>query len=102
MCNGDTIGQPTPCTPGGNTGGCINLTRNTYDLQNDKLGSCFPEKGAGCAIAIRNFRGRYKSVFINSAVAFMAIKIGLIFLATFATNGLLLKHGKPIPSNGDV
>ena len=50
----------------------------------------FQKKGAGCAIAIRNFKERYKSVFINSAVAFMAIKLGLIFLATFATMAYFL------------
>ncbi|MEK6728433.1 MAG: hypothetical protein AABY76_00230, partial [Planctomycetota bacterium] len=48
------------------------------------------KKSAGCAIAIRNFKERYKSVFINSAVAFMAIKLGLIFLATFATMAYFL------------
>ncbi len=50
----------------------------------------FQKKYAGCAIAARNFKERYKSVFINSAVAFMAIKIGLIFLATFATMAYFL------------
>lgn len=45
----------------------------------------FQQKCDGCAIAVRNFKERYKSVFINSAVVFMAIKLGLILLATFAT-----------------
>ena len=50
----------------------------------------FQKKGAGCVIAIRNFKEQYKSIFINSAVAFMAIKLGLIFLATFATMAYFL------------
>jgi hypothetical protein len=54
------------------------------------LALVFREKCAGCATAIRNFKERYKSVFINSAVAFMAIKLGLIFLATFATMAYFL------------
>ncbi len=54
------------------------------------LALVFREKCAGCATAIRNFKGRYKSVFINSAVTFMAIKLGLIFLATFATMAYFL------------
>lgn len=50
----------------------------------------FQQKFAGYAIAVRNFKERYKSVLINSAVTFMAIKLGLIFLATFATLAYLL------------
>lgn len=50
----------------------------------------FQEKGRVCAIAIRNFKERHKSVFINSAVIFMAIKLALIFLATFATMAYFL------------
>ncbi len=50
----------------------------------------FQKKCAECAIAVRNFKERYKSVFINSAVVFMAIKLGLIFLATFATMAYFL------------
>lgn len=50
----------------------------------------FQRKCAECAIAIRNFKERHKSVFINSAVTFMAIKLGLIFLATFATMAYFL------------
>lgn len=55
-----------------------------------KLTLFFQEKGSGCAIAIRNFKARHKSVFINSAVTFMAVKLGLIFLATFATMAYFL------------
>ncbi len=50
----------------------------------------FQQKCAGCTIAVRNFKERYKSVFINSAVVFMAIKLGLILLATFATMAYFL------------
>lgn len=50
----------------------------------------FQKKCAECAIAVRNFKERYKSVFINSAVVFMAIKLGLIFLATIATMSYFL------------
>ena len=50
----------------------------------------FQKKCAGCAIAGRNFKERYKSVFVNSAVVFMAIKLGLILLATFATMAYFL------------
>lgn len=50
-----------------------------------RLTTFFQEKGRGCSTAIRNFKEQYKPVFINCAVTFMAIKLGLIFLATFAT-----------------
>ena len=55
-----------------------------------KLTLFFQEKGSVCAIAIRNFKERHKSVLINSAVTFMAVKLGLIFLATFATMAYFL------------
>ena len=48
------------------------------------------EKGRGCSTAIRNFKEQYKPVFINCAVTFMAIKLGLISLATFATMAYFL------------
>ena len=60
------------------------------DFKMTSMALFFQRKCAGYAIAVRNFKERHKSVLINGAVTFMAIKLGLIFLATFATLAYLL------------
>jgi len=50
----------------------------------------FQERSGGYASAIRNLKAQYKPVFIKCAVTFMAIKLGLIFLATFAAMAYFL------------
>lgn len=67
----------------------------TIIMKNSKRVTLLPEKLMQLFAYLHNFKETHKSFFVKCAVIFMSVKIGLIFLATFATMIFLLGSAAP-------
>jgi hypothetical protein len=68
---------------------------NTITFENTKWVINLQEKARKLLKTVYDFKETHKSHFINCAVVYMSIKIGLILLATFSTMVLLITIGSP-------
>ena len=65
---------------------------NVVTLENRRWVIYFQEKAGKLLKTIYNFKETHKSHFMNCAVVYMSVKIGLILLATFTSMALLISY----------
>ena len=65
---------------------------DTITLKNARWVTYLQEKARILLNAVHDFKERHKACFMNCAVIFMSVKIGLMLLATFATMVLLISY----------
>jgi len=65
---------------------------NVVTLENRRWVIYFQEKAGKLLKTIYNFKETHKSHFMNCAVVYMSVKIGLVLLATFISMALLISY----------
>ena len=65
---------------------------NVVTLENRRWVIYFQEKAGKLLKTIYNFKETHKSHFMNCAVVYMSVKIGLVLLATFTSMALLISY----------
>ena len=65
---------------------------NVVTLENRRWVIYFQEKAGKLLKTIYNFKETHKSHFMNCAVVYMSVKIGLILLASFTSMALLIGY----------
>ena len=65
---------------------------NVVTLENRRWVIFFQEKAGKLLKTIYNFKETHKSHFMNCAVVYMSVKIGLVLLATFISMALLISY----------